>query len=58
LKVVPQPDRSVSVRFAFSEQKLLQKVCEFPPQQIIVLKGFSASSGIHLSISGGSDREE
>jgi hypothetical protein len=36
--VIPQPDRSVSVRFVFSKQKLLQKVSEFPLQQIAVMK--------------------
>jgi hypothetical protein len=38
LKVVPQPDRSVSVHFAFSEQKFVSKVSEFPLKQIEVLK--------------------
>jgi hypothetical protein len=38
LNVVQQPDRSASVQFVFSEQKLLPKVSEFLLQQIAVLK--------------------
>jgi hypothetical protein len=38
LKVIPEPDQSVSVQFHFSDQKSLPNVSEFPLLQIVVLK--------------------